>query len=74
MASVVIAMTTLCKIPMEIIRLYLITDGICPSVIMAWVVIVWQLFVKYRRNLSVGKAVGMYLKKIYNFFIYSKKA
>ena len=26
------------------------TDGNIPSVIMAWVVIVWQLSVKYRRN------------------------
>jgi hypothetical protein len=64
MASMVIAMATLCEIPTKIIRLYLITDGICPSVIMAWVVIVWQLSVKYRRNLSVGKAVSMYLKYI----------
>jgi len=62
MASVVIAMATLCEITTEIIRLYLITDGICPSVIVAWVVIVWQLSVKYQRNLSVGKAVSMYLK------------
>jgi hypothetical protein len=33
---------------------------------MAWLVIVWQLFVKYRRKLSVGKAVGINLKNIYN--------
>ena len=32
---------------------------------MAWLIIVWQLSVKYRRKLSVGKAVGMYLKYIY---------
>jgi hypothetical protein len=38
------------------------TDEIFMSVIMAWVVIVWQLSVKYRRPVSVRKAVGMYLK------------
>jgi hypothetical protein len=42
---------TLCEIPTDIIRwyihLYVITDGIYPSVIMAWLVIVWQLSIKY---------------------------
>jgi len=37
-------------------------NRICPSVIVAWVVIVWQLSVKYQRPVSVWKAVGMYLK------------
>ena len=30
-----------------------------PSVIMASVVIVWQLSVKYRRKLSVGKSISI---------------
>jgi hypothetical protein len=33
---------------------------------MAWLIIVWQLYVKYRKKLSVDKAVGMYLKYIKN--------
>jgi len=41
------------------------TDKNILSVIMAWVVIIWQLSVKYRWKLSVGKAVVMYLKYIY---------
>jgi hypothetical protein len=55
---------TLCEIPTDssrrYIHLYVITDEIYPSVIMVWLVIVWQLSVKYRRILSVG----MYLKYI----------
>jgi hypothetical protein len=55
---------TLCEIPTDIIRryirLHLITDGYYPSVMMAWLVIVWQLSVKYRQILSVGR----YLKYI----------
>ena len=44
------------------------TDGNIPSVIMAWVVIVWQLSVKYQRKLSVGR----YLKYIYIYiYIYN---
>jgi hypothetical protein len=50
------------------------TDGIYPSVIVAWVVIVWQLSVKYRRPVSVWNAIGMYLKYLKKLFIYSKKA
>jgi hypothetical protein len=64
---------TLCEIPTDIIRRsirqYVITDGIYPSVIMAWLVIVWQLSVKYRRILSVGISVGMYFE-IYKKIIY----
>jgi len=55
---------TLYEIPTDIIRryirLYVITDGIYPSVIMAWLVIVWQLSVKYRRILSVGMYFEIY--------------
>jgi len=55
---------TLYEIPMDIIRryirLYVITDGIYLSVIMAWLVIVWQLSVKYRRILSVGMYFEIY--------------
>ena len=57
---------TLCEIPTDIIRryirLYVITDGIYPSVIMAWLVIVWQLSVKYRRILSVSMYFEIYIK------------
>jgi hypothetical protein len=64
---------TLCEIPTDIIRryirLYVITDGIYLSVIMAWQVIVWQLSVKYRRILFVGISVGMYFE-IYKKIIY----
>jgi len=60
---------SLCEIPTDIIRrsirLYVITDGIYPSVIMAWLVIVWQLSVKYRRILSVGMYFEIYKKIIY---------
>jgi hypothetical protein len=41
------------------------TDGNIPSIIIAWVVIVWQLSVKYQRNVSVGTAIGSYSKYIY---------
>jgi hypothetical protein len=55
---------TLYEIPTDIIRryirLYVITDGIYLSVIMAWLVIVWQLSVKYRRILSVGMYFEIY--------------
>jgi len=57
---------TLCVIPTDIIRRKF--DGyypsVMPSVKMAWMVIVRQLSVKYRRILSVGISVGRYLKYI----------
>jgi hypothetical protein len=59
---------TLCEIPTDIIRWHLITNeyypSVMPSVMMAWLVIVWQLSVKYRRIVSIGIAVGRYLKYI----------
>jgi hypothetical protein len=33
---------------------------------MAWLVIVWQLSVEYRRILSVGKSVGINHRRIYS--------
>jgi hypothetical protein len=50
------------------------TDGIYPSVIVAWVVIVLQLLVKYRRPGFVCKAVGIYLKYLFkNYLLIIKK-
>jgi hypothetical protein len=51
-----------------------ITDGIYSLVFVAWVVIFLQLLVKYRRLISVCKAVDIYLKYIFKkLFINSKK-
>jgi hypothetical protein len=58
---------TLCEIPTD----NSVYPSVCnhrrtiPSVFMAWLVIVWQLYVNHRRILSVGKAVGIYVKYIY---------
>jgi len=50
------------------------TDGIYPSVIVAWVVIFLQLSVQYRRQGSVWKAVGIYLKFfLKNYLLIVKK-
>jgi hypothetical protein len=38
------------------------TDGRYPSVIVAWVVIVLQVLVKYRQPDFICKVVGIYLK------------
>jgi hypothetical protein len=45
------------------IRLYVITDGIYPSVNIAWLVIVWQLSVKYRWIIFIGMCLKYIYKK-----------